>query len=66
MVHRQRAALTRAVNRGQRDRVGLAVHDAVREWNQPGRMWPDDWARWQRALDDVLPANGTVDIRDLD
>jgi hypothetical protein len=31
----------------------------VAEWNSReapyGYGWPDDWARWQRALDDVYP-----------
>jgi hypothetical protein len=65
MVRRQRAALTRAVRSGDTDRVVLACRDAVREWDQPGAMWPDDWAAWQRALDDVLPWNSPVDLRDL-
>jgi hypothetical protein len=65
MVRRQRAALTRAVRSGATDRVVLACRDAVREWDQPGAMWPDDWAAWQRALDDVLPWHSPVDLRDL-
>jgi hypothetical protein len=65
MVRRQRAALTRAVRSGDTDRVVLACRDAVREWDQPGAMWPDDWAVWQRALDDVLPWRSPVDLRDL-
>lgn len=65
MVRRQRAALTRAVNSGDLDRLVHTVRAAVIEWNQPGAMWPDDWSRWQRALDDALPFNQQVDIRDL-
>jgi thioesterase domain-containing protein len=65
MVRRQRAALTRAVNSGDRDRVVIAVRDAVREWNQPGAIWPDDWTAWQRALNDALPLREHVDIADL-
>lgn len=65
MVRRQRAALTRAVNSGDRDRVVLACRDAVNEWNQPGSMWPDDWAQWQCALDNVLPFHKQVSLADL-
>ena len=56
MVRRQRAALTRAMNSGDPEQVVLACRDALREWNTPGSTWPDDWASWQCALDDVLPA----------
>jgi hypothetical protein len=65
MVRRQRAALTRAVNSGDPERVVIACRDAVREWNQPGCLWPDDWALWQRALDDVLPFRQHVSLADL-
>ena len=65
MVRRQRAALTRAVNSGEPERVVLACRDAVAEWNRPGSMWPDDWSRWQRALDDVLPLHQQVSLEDL-
>lgn len=66
MVRRQRAALTRAVNSGDPERVVLVCRDAVREWNQPGCMWPDEWALWQCALDDVLPFRQQVRLADLD
>ncbi len=65
MVRRQRAALTRAINTGDRDKVILTAAKAVREWNQPGAMWPDDWSRWQRAIDDVLPLHQQIRIEDL-
>jgi hypothetical protein len=65
MVKRQRAALTRAVNSKDKDKVILACRDAVREWDQPGVHWPDDWSRWQRALDDILPMNQMVSLEDL-
>lgn len=52
----QKAALIRAEKLG-----GTAVLDectrVVEEWNL--NYWPDDWARWQRALDD----NGMSHIR---
>jgi hypothetical protein len=65
MVRRQRAALTRTVNSGDPERVVIACRDAVRAWNQPGCLWPDDWALWQRALDDVLPVRQHVSLADL-
>ena len=65
MVRRQRAALTRAVNSKDAETIASAVKAAVAEWNQPGVIWPDDWARWQRALDDALPWRTHVDIADL-
>ena len=65
MVRRQRAALTRAVNSGDPDRVVVACRNAVREWNAPNAIWPDDWTRWQRALDDTLPFNARVELSDL-
>jgi hypothetical protein len=65
MVRRQRGALTRAVNSGDRERIVLVCRDAVREWNEPGCMWPDDWSSWQRALDDALPFHQRVSLHDL-
>jgi len=34
------------------------------EWTASG-AWPDDWSRWQRALDDILPWNRHVALEDL-
>lgn len=54
----QKAALTRALKQADpenRKQAVLATCAAtVAEWNEIG-AWPDDWARWQRALDDVFP-----------
>jgi hypothetical protein len=50
MVRRQRGALTRARNSGDPEKVIVACRDAVREWDAPGAMWPDDWATWNNAL----------------
>lgn len=63
----QKAALTRAINSGDSDRVVLACKKAKQEWGQPpfNGAWPDDWSRWQRALDDALPWNKRVDLGDL-
>lgn len=51
-VHK--AALTRAINSGEPRKVEDACRAAVREWDEIG-AWPDDWSRWQRALDDAYP-----------
>lgn len=59
-----KGALTRAVNSGDRDKVILACANAVRVWDEVG-AWPDDWSRWQRALDDVFPVFHGPDLRDL-
>lgn len=49
----QKAALTRAINSGNPEKVRAACRKVVKEWN--ANYWPDDWARWQRALDDIYP-----------
>lgn len=52
-VHpKQKAALTRAVNSKDPDKVLAACRKAVQEWDEIG-AWPDDWHRWQGALWDV-------------
>lgn len=65
MVKRQKAALTRARNSGNPEKVIIACRDAVREWNKPGAIWPDNWSLWERTLNDMLPWHQQVDIRDL-
>ena len=70
VVRRQRTALTRAINSGDSAKVVLACRKAVQEWDESGMMWPDDWSRWQRALDDSLGCDSlgwgkSVDLRDL-
>jgi hypothetical protein len=64
---KQKSALTRAINSGDPDKVVLACRKAVREWGEPpfSGAWPDDWSRWQRALDDALPWNQHVELGDL-
>ena len=62
---RQQAALARAVSSGDAEQVLQAARDAVREWNQPGVLWPDNWRLWQQALDDALPPGQHVDLHDL-
>lgn len=66
VVRRQRAALTRAKKSGDRAKVLAACKAAVDEWNYtPGMMWPDDWSRWQNALDDMYPVFHAPRLEDL-
>lgn len=67
VFRQQKAALTRAVNSGSVDRIVAAVRKAVSEWSEPPfhGAWPDDWSRWQRALDDALGFGQSVRIEDL-
>jgi hypothetical protein len=60
----QKAALTRAVNSGDPEKVAAACKKAVAEWNEIG-CWRDDWPRWQCALDDATGFRRSVDIGDL-
>ena len=63
---RQKSALTRAINSGDPAKVEATVRKTVGEWNSAGYYWPDDWARWQRALDDSRPWNSPyIDITSL-
>ena len=61
----QKAALTRAVRSGDVEKIRTACRKAVAVWNAPGNYWPDDWARWQRALDDAQPWFSHTRIEDL-
>lgn len=49
-----KAALTRAEKKGY-EAVLAACKHAVTRWNVWG-AWPDNWSRWQRALDDAAYA----------
>lgn len=60
----QKAALTRAVNSGDAEKIAAACKAAVVEWDEIG-AWPDDWSRWQRAMNDALPWHQHIDIADL-
>lgn len=64
MVRRQRAALTRAKNSGDPDKVVVVVAGAVREWNRPGMIWPDDWPTWRCALWDAT-GDYSLELEDL-
>ncbi len=46
-----KSALTRAEKKGY-PAVLQACKDAVAAWGTWG-AWPDNWSRWQRALDDA-------------
>ena len=48
----QKALLTRAINSKDPNKVYAACVNAVKDWNQFD-YWPDDWSRWQRALNDA-------------
>ena len=67
---KQKAALTRAMNtwrkNGKEDNTAVvkACREAVRVWNEIG-CWPDDWSRWQIALNDTEHWNAATDLRDL-
>lgn len=61
---KQKAALTRARKSGDPERVALECQRAIKAWNEIG-AWPDDWAHWQRTLDDMLPWHAAVQLDDL-
>lgn len=63
-LRKQKSALTRAINSGDPDKVEAACRKAVAEWNT-WPYWPDDWARWQRALDDGRPWGQTIRLEEL-
>lgn len=61
----QKSRLTRALkieDTFQRaSNVTMACRIAVQDWNN--EYWPDDWSRWQRALDDARMAAGLAPLR---
>lgn len=61
---RLKGALTRAVNSGDPSRVLGACREAVRVWDEIG-AWPDNWSRWQRALDDIYPVSAAPRLEEL-
>lgn len=60
----QKAALTRAKKTGDPEVIARVCKAAVREWDEIG-AWPDNWHMWQAALNDALPWNTPIDLRDL-
>ena len=61
---KQKAALTRAVKAKDPVKVAAVCIAAVKVWDEVG-AWPDDWAAFQRALDDVLPYHQQVQLDDV-
>ncbi len=49
---KQKRALTLALKSGDYAKVVATTRKTIREWDETG-AWPDDWARWERALDDA-------------
>jgi hypothetical protein len=54
----------RELARGARAKLVDEVRRTIAEWESPEwsarygvrqGAWPDDWARWQRAIDEVFP-----------
>lgn len=60
----QKAALTRAKRTGDAEKVAAVCKAAIAEWDEIG-AWPDDWTRWQAALNDLLPFHQQIDLADL-
>lgn len=58
----QKAALTRAIKKGHAA-VVAATEKVIDEWAQFSHGWPDDWSRWQCALDDTYGDARTAYIR---
>jgi hypothetical protein len=54
---------TRPVDRAA-EHVEHVVKAAIVEWNEIG-AWPDDWSRWQVALNDTRHFRDFIDLRDL-
>lgn len=48
---RQKAALTRAANSGDPHKLAAAGRAGLASFERHG--YPDDWSRWQRAIDDA-------------
>lgn len=54
-----KARLTRAVNSGDPIKVLDVCEKQYEAWRT--KVWPDDWARWARALDDAYWAYSCMD-----
>lgn len=66
---RLKAQLTRAINSGKYDRVERACRNALAVWESDhpdyNYGWPDDWNRWERALNDLRPWHDQITLDDL-
>jgi len=63
----QKARLTKALKVHELEReeaVTKACLSAMDEWRVSG--WPDDWARWQRALTDTFGLFNAPSLDELD
>lgn len=61
----QKRALTMAIKTGDWRQIAVVCRAAVKEWDAIG-AWPDDWSRWERALNDARPWNaGYIALEDL-
>lgn len=49
---KQKRALTMALKSGDYAKVVASCRKTIAEWNETG-CWPDNWAHWERALDDA-------------
>ena len=48
-----KSRLTRAINSGDPHKVVAEVTRTFAEWDDGDYAYPDDWHRWQRALEDA-------------
>jgi len=60
----QKAALTRAIKTKNPETIAKVCKAAIGAWDACG-AWPDDWNRWQVALNDSLPYFQCIDLRNL-
>lgn len=51
-----KSRLTRAINSGDPHKVVAEVTATFQEWDDGDYAYPDDWARWERALRDAETA----------
>lgn len=61
---RQKRALGRAVRTGDATKVAAVCIEAVKVWDEIG-AWPDDWAQFERALNDLLHWRGQASLADV-
>jgi hypothetical protein len=61
---KQKRALAAAVRTADADRIAAVCIAAIQVWDEIG-AWPDDWALFQRALDDALPWHRQITLTDL-
>lgn len=64
----QKSNLTRAIRSGDTTKIIATTEKTLAQWDEVG-SWPDDWSRWQRALDDAFNndraayVSGKTDVR---